>query len=263
MAKKLGLKKALELRKAIKKKKPTFLRQDAHKLKKLPKNWRSPKGAHSKMRHANKGKRQLVKKGYGSPKEAYGLHPTGLRVVLVSSLQQLATLDPKTDGVLLSHTVGKKKRMQLIQEIIKRNLTLLNAQDPHKTLEAIGSWFAKKKEQKHKTAVTKQEKAKQAAKEAASKEQKDKDEKQRVGTSNESTASSSSQVSVEGSSTAVASSALASAPSQQSDATPPTRGSQEPVLSSPQPSSLNEPTSPKEPKKQEQRQKEKGAAKKS
>ena len=40
----------LELRKRIKRKKPEFIRQDAHKKKSLESKWRKPKGLHSKMR---------------------------------------------------------------------------------------------------------------------------------------------------------------------------------------------------------------------
>ena len=43
-------KKLLELRKKIKGKKPNFIRQDAHKHKRLARKWRKPKGIQSKMR---------------------------------------------------------------------------------------------------------------------------------------------------------------------------------------------------------------------
>ena len=53
----------------MKKKKPKFIRQDAHKKGRLAKKWRKPKGLQSKMRLCKKGYRKRISKGYKSPKE--------------------------------------------------------------------------------------------------------------------------------------------------------------------------------------------------
>ena len=47
--------KSLELRKDIKKKKPTFLRQDGHKKKRLGNKWRRPTGTDNKVRLGLRG----------------------------------------------------------------------------------------------------------------------------------------------------------------------------------------------------------------
>ena len=44
------MKDLLKIRRIAKAKKPTFLKQDAHRLAKLSEQWRQPKGQHSKIR---------------------------------------------------------------------------------------------------------------------------------------------------------------------------------------------------------------------
>ena len=51
----------LELRRAMKRKKPDFIRQDSHKKAGLGAKWRKPKGIHSKMRKKHKGKYVKIK----------------------------------------------------------------------------------------------------------------------------------------------------------------------------------------------------------
>ena len=61
------IKELLDKRKALKKKKPVFTRQDAHKKKKVGWKWRKPKGSDSKMRVGKKGYKRSVRPGWGSP----------------------------------------------------------------------------------------------------------------------------------------------------------------------------------------------------
>ena len=46
----MSTKKMLELRAKLKKKKPRFIRQDAHKIKRIDKSWRKPRGKDSKIK---------------------------------------------------------------------------------------------------------------------------------------------------------------------------------------------------------------------
>ena len=73
----------IELRKAIKEKKPIFIRQDNPKRKKLSYKWRKPKGIHSKIRHHFKGRRKMPSPGYKSPAAVRGFHSSGLKIVYV------------------------------------------------------------------------------------------------------------------------------------------------------------------------------------
>ena len=64
---------AEETKSIERRKKPTFVRQGSHKLKRIANKvkWRRPKGYHSKLK-AGKAHRKSVSIGYGSPNEIKG-----------------------------------------------------------------------------------------------------------------------------------------------------------------------------------------------
>lgn len=118
--------KVLRLRAKIKKKKPNFVRHESWRYDRLKENWRKPKGIDNKMRRKIKGWPPTVNVGYRGPKAARGLHPSGYEEVLVYNVEDLKNVDPKTQAVRIAHTVGKKKRLQILQEARKRKITVLN-----------------------------------------------------------------------------------------------------------------------------------------
>jgi len=118
--------KALRLRAKVKKKKPDFVRQESWRYDRLKENWRRPKGIDNKMRRKIKGWPPTVNVGYRGPKAARGLHPSGYEEVLVYNVEDLKKVSPKTQAVRIAHTVGKKKRMQILQEAKKRKIVVLN-----------------------------------------------------------------------------------------------------------------------------------------
>ena len=75
----------------------------------------------------SRGRPGLVKIGYGGPKEAKGLHPSGFTDNLVYNLNDLEKLDPKTDGVRFAHGVGTKKRKEIVVKAIERKFKIFNA----------------------------------------------------------------------------------------------------------------------------------------
>ena len=160
----------LELRKQIKAKKPKFIRHDSHKMSKLKSSWRRPKGWQNKIRLNKRGYRKAVQKGYGSPKEVSGLHPTGLNIVIVSSLKDLENLTEK-DGVMISSTVGAKKKIDIIKTSQEKKLTLLNLKDPAKFIKDIEDRLTK-----NKAAKTKKQAEKEKKKEEESKKKQEKKE---------------------------------------------------------------------------------------
>ena len=70
-------KEKLQIRKQIKKRTPTFLREEWFRYKRIPKNWRRPDGITSKMRKNLKYRPSKVRVGFRGPKEVRGLHPSG------------------------------------------------------------------------------------------------------------------------------------------------------------------------------------------
>ncbi|MEM4298400.1 MAG: 50S ribosomal protein L32e [Nitrososphaerota archaeon] len=116
----------LRLREEIKKRRPKFVRQESWRYKRLDEAWRKPKGIDSKMRLEVKGWPAKVKIGYRGPSSVRGLHPSGLRDVLVHNLQELEGLDPKRDAARLAAGLGARKRQILIEKARKLGIRVLN-----------------------------------------------------------------------------------------------------------------------------------------
>ena len=68
----------LDKRRRIKKKKPDFIMQSAHKKSRLEQKWKRPRGIDSKMRLNLKGHQKCVEVGYRSPRAVRGLDKSGL-----------------------------------------------------------------------------------------------------------------------------------------------------------------------------------------
>jgi large subunit ribosomal protein L32e len=117
---------ALKARKRAKKKKPEFARHESWRYMKLKENWRRPRGLDNKMRRKIKGWPPTVSVGYKGPKVARGLHPSGYREALVHNVKEISSVDPKTQAARIAHTVGKKKRAQIIAAARKRKVVILN-----------------------------------------------------------------------------------------------------------------------------------------
>ena len=118
--------KALKARKRAKKKKPDFVRPESWRYVKLKENWRRPRGLDHKVRRKIKGWPPGVSVGYKGPKAARGLHPSGYKEVLVHNAKELSKVDPKSEAARIAHTVGKRKRAQIIAEAKKKKVFILN-----------------------------------------------------------------------------------------------------------------------------------------
>ncbi|MEM4175467.1 MAG: 50S ribosomal protein L32e, partial [Candidatus Nitrosocaldus sp.] len=109
-------KELLELRRAVKARKPEFVRQESWRYKRVKENWRKPKGIDSKMRLQVKGWPKIVKVGYRGPRVARYLHPSGYRDVLVHNVEELSRLDPSRDAARIASTVGARKRAAILSK---------------------------------------------------------------------------------------------------------------------------------------------------
>ena len=116
----------LAARKKVAQTRPKFIRQESLRYDRLAENWRKPKGKDNKMRKQKSGMPALVKVGYRSPKAARGLHPSGYHDNLIHNTNELARLDPKRDAARIAHTVGKKKRIEIINKAIELGIKVLN-----------------------------------------------------------------------------------------------------------------------------------------
>jgi len=120
-------KKAVELREKIKKKKPKFVRQESWRYDRVEESWRRPRGIDSKMRKEVKGWPARVKIGYRGPREARGLHPSAYREVIVYNVDDLNRIDPKTEAIRIAHTVGARKRAEILSRAKEMGIHVLNA----------------------------------------------------------------------------------------------------------------------------------------
>jgi large subunit ribosomal protein L32e len=162
----MTLARLLKVRADKKRKKPTFIREESKKIKKLSKmGWRKPRGWHNKMRHGFKGHRRCVRMGWGSPRAVKGLHRTGLEMIAISAINQIEKINPSTQGIIIGAGVGTKKKMEIITLALKDKITIINIRDPVKFLEGKTAEFKKKKEDQ----LAKREEKKKKAKEAAPK----------------------------------------------------------------------------------------------
>ncbi len=114
-------------RKKVAERRPKFIRQESWRYDRLAENWRKPKGKDNKMRKQKSGMPAIVKVGYRGPRAARGLHPSGYTDNLVHNVNELSRLDPKKDAARLGHTVGKRKRVEMIAKASELGIKVLNA----------------------------------------------------------------------------------------------------------------------------------------
>ena len=148
----------VKLRRRVKANKPEFQGQEVWRYKRIRDRWRRPRGVDSKMRMSVKGWPKTVNVGYGGPKTARGLHPSGYSEVLVHNLNQIEGLNSETQAIRIAHTVGGRKRMEIITRAKDMGLRVLN---PRELKEA-------KKEEIKETGETKEVEAEEAETEAES-----------------------------------------------------------------------------------------------
>jgi len=118
---------ALKKRAEINARRPAFLRQEWHARQRLQNvKWRKPQGDHSKMRQHYRYRRNVVSIGYGSPKAARYLHPSGFKEVLVWNVKDLEKINPEVEAARVAHQVGMKKRTDIEAKADELGIRVLN-----------------------------------------------------------------------------------------------------------------------------------------
>lgn len=124
-------------------------------------SWRSARGKSSRVRRSKEGWPPLVKIGYARPASIRGLHPSGMREVMVRRPQDLEQIDPKTYVARIAHTVGENKRLLILDEAERRGIHVLN---PGPKKEVAGAVTPSSEEEKKETETVKPESGKEELK---------------------------------------------------------------------------------------------------
>jgi len=78
------------------------------------------------MRRSKKGWPPIVKVGYSRQKAKKGLHPSGRKEVVIRRPKDLEKLDSRTQVARIAHTVGERKRVLILDQAKKLNITIVN-----------------------------------------------------------------------------------------------------------------------------------------
>jgi len=113
-----------------KKKKPRFLRKDTFKISSIGKRrrkkqkWRRARGRHSKIRRKEKGYGKEPGIGYSSPRKIRGFID-GLKPIRIANMRELNKVK-EGNIIILSRTLGKRKRDEIMKIIKEKNMKVLN-----------------------------------------------------------------------------------------------------------------------------------------
>lgn len=179
----------LQIRKALKSRKPTFRAQDSHKKVRVKNRWRKPRGSDSKMRQRFRSYARVVKTGWQSPKSVRGLDRTGLEIVYVAKESDIQSIDAKKQGAMISGKLGLKKKLILLNILEEKNITVLNVKDVKQwklekekkraELKQQKTAKNKQKEEKKKKVVEKKEKKKDLSETISEEEKKAQEKKEK------------------------------------------------------------------------------------
>jgi large subunit ribosomal protein L32e len=105
---------------------PGFVRCESWRLVRVKENWRAPMSHSNKMRLEIKGWPAKVKSGYGTPRAVRKLHPSGFKEIIVYNPEDLDNLNPATQAARIAHTVGRKKRLKILEKAKELHIRVLN-----------------------------------------------------------------------------------------------------------------------------------------
>ena len=158
------MKRLMEIKSAMKKRQPSFKRQEFNKRIRLRRSsWRKPRGVDSKMREQWGGYRAIVKIGYRTPRKLRGRLSNGLIEVKVSTVKELTSI-PKDQIAVIPRTMGNRRRLELLKEALKSKISISNFRNIESKIKEIESNFEARKKRRQELKKSKVERLKSSKK---------------------------------------------------------------------------------------------------
>jgi large subunit ribosomal protein L32e len=167
-------KKLLDIRKKLKKKRPSFHREDSHKVIKIKPKWRKPTGSHSKVRHQLRGYVKRVEPGYRSPAAIRGTHKSGLFPVIINNIADLNRVNKEKQGIVIAARLGKRKKVLVLNKAKELGITILNVKNVDAFVKSVDDFIKARKEKKQAHKKKKESKEKEKKKKSEKKPELDK-----------------------------------------------------------------------------------------
>jgi large subunit ribosomal protein L32e len=130
-------KRMIELRKKIKKKRPSFRRVESWRYVRVKDSWRKARGIDSRTRIKSKSGVKSPSVGYRGPKKVRGLHPSGYEEVRVHNINDMKGLNNKKHAIKVSTKLGVKKRISVVDYAQSRGFKVLNLGISQRELESL------------------------------------------------------------------------------------------------------------------------------
>jgi large subunit ribosomal protein L32e len=106
--------------------KPRIRRSESWRYTRISESWRRPTGKSSRMRKKRRGWALSPAIGYGSPRKYRGLHPSGLKEILIHNVNELENFSPDEKAIRIAATVGERKRLVIIEHAQQLGYKILN-----------------------------------------------------------------------------------------------------------------------------------------
>lgn len=133
----------------IQKKKSSFIVKESNFCSRIKTRWRFPRGQHSPVRQHHKGRPSMPNPGFGAPLATRGMI-NGLIPRLVFKLSDLLDVT-SNEGLILAKNVGLRKKLLLLKEAEKNQLTFINVKDVSLKIKTIEEDMKNKKQKKDST----------------------------------------------------------------------------------------------------------------
>jgi len=150
----------IKIRSQLKSRKPKFKRPQTNQFAKLKNSdkWRKPKGMGNKVRRRRRGHIKMPSVGYGSPSLVRNLNKEGFKEVIINNLSDLQNITSKEEIAIIGSTVGAKKKLTILTEIKKKNMSVGNVKDIDKKIKELTKVKKVKTEKKVETKTNSKEK---------------------------------------------------------------------------------------------------------